>query len=666
MPIPPGRRKDGVRRFGLVAQFGLLSLVLIGVLGVTLGLSGAQQIKNRAMNNARDAAVVTSRLGIQPHLDDTSMRFGLYDEQRAALDASVQTGQLHQFVLRMKVWNAKGLVVYSDSPELVGHSFAKSEHLSRALEGEIVSEISHASADENRQEHGLGDLLEVYVPITLAEGQPPAGAFELYLPYGPIAREIRHDVIERLAILAAGLGLLWLSLFRIVRGASRRLRQQAAENEHMAKHDALTGLPNRTAFQATANAGIEACRESSTGAAVFLMDLDRFKEINDTLGHDAGDRLLVAIGPRLQARVGAADLVARLGGDEFAVFLAGIQDPATALHVADDLRAALEEPFIVDDLSIQIEASVGVATYPDHGDDAAALMQRADVALYVAKEKRSGAARYDPASDPNSRRRLSRVAELRGAILERDELVVFYQPKADMASGDVHSVEALVRWDHPRDGLLAPMDFLPLAEHTGLIRPLTLSVLEAALTQCAAWRAGGIEVDVAVNLSVRTLHDPEFPGDVARLLAGAGLPPSVLVLEITESMLMADPVRAMETASRLHAMGVRLSIDDFGTGYSSLAYLKQLPVDELKIDRSFVMDMNTNPNDLVIVRSAIDLARNLGLTVVAEGVEDAATWDALRSLSCDQGQGYFLSRPVPGDELTRWMTERQRSRSISR
>jgi diguanylate cyclase (GGDEF)-like protein len=655
-----------VRRFGLVAQFGLLSLVLIGVLGAVLGFSSAQQIRDRAMENARQAAVVSSRLAIQPHLDERALHLGLSDEQRAALDASVQTGQLNGFVARIKVWNTRGVVVYSDSPELVGRAFVKSDDLAEALEGHVASEISHAAAAENRQEQGLGDLLEVYVPITLSEGHAPAGAFELYLPYAPIAKEIRHDVLERLALLAAGLALLWLCLFRIVRGASRRLRQQAAENEHMAMHDALTGLPNRTAFQATADTGIEGCRQSSTGAAVFLMDLDRFKEINDTLGHDAGDRVLVAIGTRLQARLGAGELVARLGGDEFAVFLPGVQDPATALHVADDLRAALEEPFLVDDLSIQVEASVGVATYPEHGDDAAALMQRADVALYVAKEKRSGAARYDQASDPNSRRRLSRVAELRGAILERGELVVYYQPKADMATGDVRSVEALVRWDHPRDGLLAPMDFLPLAEHTGLIRPLTLWVLEAAMAQCAAWRAGGVEVDVAVNLSVRTLHDPEFPGDVARLLAGAGLPPSALVLEITESMLMADPVRAMETASRLHAMGLRLSIDDFGTGYSSLAYLKQLPVDELKIDRSFVADMTSNPNDLVIVRSAIDLARNLGLTVVAEGVEDAATWDALRSLSCDQAQGYFLSRPAPGDELTTWLAERRRSGRVSR
>jgi diguanylate cyclase (GGDEF)-like protein/PAS domain S-box-containing protein len=442
------------------------------------------------------------------------------------------------------------------------------------------------------------------------------------------------------------------------RAAEAALVAQAELNEHQALHDALTGLANRTLFRDRIDHAVRAAHRTGGRAAVLLMDLDRFKEINDSLGHAAGDELLVELGARLETALRASDTVARLGGDEFGVLLPDPAMPDDVLRVVDRMRTAIEEPVMVQGLPLALEASIGIAVYPDHAGDVETLLQRADVAMYQAKEENAGHAFYDETScathDPG---RLTLVGELRRA-LEQRELRLYYQPKAVLADGRVHSVEALLRWLHPERGLVPPDDFIPLAQQTGLIKPLTLYVLDEALRQCRAWLADGLRLSIAVNLSTRNLLDVDFPTEVQGLLERWDVDPALLELEITESTMLADPVRTKQILERLSGMGIRLSIDDFGTGYSSLAYLKGLPVDEIKIDRSFVMAMDTSEDDATIVRSTIDLGRNLGLEVVAEGVETQDVWDRLSDLGCTVAQGYFLSRPVPPAELQAWLAAR--------
>ena len=450
---------------------------------------------------------------------------------------------------------------------------------------------------------------------------------------------------------AAGVGVFALGVFLLlVVGYQRRLVDQAL-------HDPLTGLPNRELFADRVDQAIRTADRELRPAALLLLDLDRFKDVNDTLGHHHGDQLLIEVGQRLCDALRDADTVARLGGDEFAVVLPGATAEG-ASAVADKLRTVLQQPLTIDGVALDLDASIGIAVYPEHGADAAELLQHADVAMYMAKQAHVGFLVYDPAVDQHSPKRLAPLGGLRRA-LERDELVLHYQPKADLGSGAVHSVEALVRWQHPDHGLLGPGEFIPLAERTGLIHPLTYWVLDAALDQAARWQRGGLHLSVAVNISTRCLLDPAFPDQVAGQLATWQVPADLLVLEITESAVMADPARALDVLRGLHTLGVGLAVDDFGTGYSSMAYLKELPVDELKIDRSFVSQMAISASDAVIVRSTIDLGHNLGLRVVAEGVETQHAWEQLSELGCDIAQGYYLGRPMPAADLEQQLGQAQ-------
>ena len=454
----------------------------------------------------------------------------------------------------------------------------------------------------------------------------------------------------------AGLGLLAM-FWAIVVGYQRRTERQAAENQHQALHDSLTGLPNRTLLRDRTGQAIRQADRELVPAALLLIDLDRFKEINDTLGHHYGDQLLIQVGERLQAGLREVDTVARLGGDEFAVLLPKIATAEGAIVVAKKLQAALEEPFTIDDLTLDVEASIGLALYPDHGNDPDELLQRADIAMYAAKDTHAELVLFDTKLNQHSPRRLTLLGQLRRAI-ENQELVLHYQPIIDTQTSKVLGVEALVRWQHPEHGLLPPGEFIPLAERTGLITPLTHYVLKAALQQCRHWCQAGHELAVAVNVSARRLLDLSFPDEVAGLLATWEVPARLLVVEITESTIMSDPAHALEVLGRLDKMGVQVAIDDFGTGYSSMAHLKSLPVHELKVDRSFVMHMTSSASDAVIVRTTIDLGRNLGLRVVAEGVEDAVTWQELDALGCDAIQGYYVSRPIPAEDLSSWLEQR--------
>lgn len=429
---------------------------------------------------------------------------------------------------------------------------------------------------------------------------------------------------------------------------------QAAALRHQALHDTLTNLPNRTLFRESLQQAILHARRHQKPLALLLLDLDRFREINDTFGHHWGDALLRQVGARLHGALRKSDPIARLGGDEFAVLLPNTGDMNGAIRAATRLRNVLERTFVVEGHTLNVEASIGIALCPEHGDDADTLLRRADIAMYAAKRAHDGFAFYQPERDEHTPDRLLLAGELRQAI-ESDQLVLYYQPKASFVTGGVSHVEALVRWRHPRRGLVAPDQFIPLAEQTGLIRPLFLWVLNEALRQCTLWKQEGIELHVAVNLSMRNLQDPRLPDMLQNLLSRWNIDPTWIELEITESTLAADPEQAMKILTHFSALGMRIAIDDFGTGYSSLAYLKRLPVNEIKIDKSFVLGMAQDENDATIVRSTIDLGHNLGLKVVAEGIEDQATWDLLAAWGCDLAQGYFLSRPLPPQDFVAWL-----------
>jgi diguanylate cyclase (GGDEF)-like protein len=427
-------------------------------------------------------------------------------------------------------------------------------------------------------------------------------------------------------------------------------------------YDPLTDLPNRTLLHDRLNQALLAAQRDGNKVALLLMDLDRFKEINDTFGHHYGDFILQQAGVRLRSGLRESDTIARLGGDEFSIVLPGT-DAVGATLAADHVLRALEQPFLLETHSFDVGASIGIAVFPDHGSDANTLLRRADVAMYAAKAAGSGQTLYSLDQDQYSPARLTLVRELRDAV-EHNQLVLYYQPKVHLASGAVSSLEALVRWNHMERGVIMPDEFINVAEQTGLIQPLSLWVLNSALLQARSWYHEGLKICVAVNLSARSLHDPRLVENVGNLLRRLAADPAWIQLEITESAVMMDPARAMDILVRLFDMGINLSIDDFGTGYSSLAYLKRLPVHEIKIDKSFVLDLANSENDIVIARSVVDLGHNLGLQVVAEGVQDQQTWDLLAGMGCDLAQGFSLSPPLPARALTSWLRERERGGSV--
>ncbi|HEY2636507.1 MAG TPA: EAL domain-containing protein [Solirubrobacteraceae bacterium] len=453
-----------------------------------------------------------------------------------------------------------------------------------------------------------------------------------------------------LAVLALHDAPALLPLIALPMVAVHRAGRQALIAERVALHDGLTGLPNRVLFaQRTERAIAAADRRGDRNVLLMLLDLDGFKEINDTLGHQYGDEVLRQVGGRIAGVVSPGDVVGRLGGDEFAVLLRTSSGSAAAHTVAGTIREAVAEPFDVAGVRLDIACSIGISQY-EPGGDVDTLMRRADVAMYRAKEGHSGVERYAAEADRNSLRRLTLAGDLRGA-LERDEFVLHYQPQLDLHTGAVRSAEVLLRWPHPGRGDVAPAEFVALAEHTGLIVPLTTHVIDRAVHQCGEWRRRGLEIGVAINLSARTLTEPELPARVAETCERHGVATGALIFEITESMVVADPRRAGAVLAELHDLGVELAIDDFGTGYSSLEYLKSLPIDELKIDRSFVTAMAEDERNVAIVAATATLGRDLGLRVVAEGVESEIVGRRLAALGCNLGQGFLYGRAMPAAEL---------------
>jgi len=436
-----------------------------------------------------------------------------------------------------------------------------------------------------------------------------------------------------------------------------RTSELAAANEeleHQALHDSLTDLPNRVLLLDRLNQTMLTSQRNKTKFALFMIDLDRFKEINDTLGHHYGDIILQQVAMRMREALHQSCTVARLGGDEFAILLPAIEGRTEPANIATAITHAIDQPFLLEEQAFHVGASIGIALFPEHGSDTSTLMRHADIAMYVTKNNNGDYTFYDPCHDQHSRDRLALTTELRHAI-DNDELRLHYQPKIDFKTGNVAEVEALVRWQHPRFGLMTPDHFIALSEHTGLIRPLTLWVIREALSTCHQWHKMGHILKVAVNLSTHNLHDSQLTKHIQQACNESGVDTGYLVLEITESAVMSDPVSAMKVLGELSAMGINLSIDDFGTGYSSLAYLKQLPMDEIKIDKSFVMDMINDRDDYIIVRSTIDLAHNMGRKVIAEGVESPEIWNALDKMGCDMAQGSYISMPKSSDDFSQWL-----------
>jgi diguanylate cyclase (GGDEF)-like protein/PAS domain S-box-containing protein len=425
---------------------------------------------------------------------------------------------------------------------------------------------------------------------------------------------------------------------------------------HQAMHDGLTDLPNRTLLFERLERALEEARGESFLVALLLMDLDRFKEVNDTFGHHFGDVLLKQVAFRIRNQLSPDDTVARLGGDEFAIVLPHAPDANAVAATARRILNALEQPFVVEEQVLEVGASIGIALHPRHGSDARSLMRCADVAMYSAKQGNSGYSFHSREHESRSPDQLALVVEMRSAIEQR-QFELYYQPKLHLRSGLMTRAEVLVRWNHPRRGLLLPPQFIPLAERTGIIRSMTDWILDRALEQCRAWQDAGAPVHLAVNISAKSLQDQALPVKVQAALDRWRVDPRFLKIEITESSIMADPAHALAIMSMLQSMGVRLSVDDFGTGYSSLTHLRQLPIDEIKIDKSFVSGMTESEADASIVRTVIDLARNLGKQVCAEGVETEAQWNRLVEMECDLAQGYFISRPLTADGLSQWLTD---------
>ncbi|WP_246387522.1 putative bifunctional diguanylate cyclase/phosphodiesterase [Chiayiivirga flava] len=492
---------------------------------------------------------------------------------------------------------------------------------------------------------GLAALLALIVAVLLARSvSRPVGELAeaaLRIEHGDYSRLPRMRGKDELARLGS---------------AFARMQEGIAEREakivFQATHDALTGLPNRARAVEALESAIRRCQREGGGCAVVMLDLDRFKEINDTLGHAFGDRVLVEAARRLRDATLPGDLVARLGGDEFFVLLDNA-DPQRVRERAADVLAQLRRPLELPDTRIHLDASLGVALHPQHGADAQTLLRRADIALYEGKQQRSGVALYRDGSDEIHLRRLTLLADLPRAI-ERNQFDLHFQPKLELEHGRVVHAEALLRWTHPVLGAIGPDEFVPLAEHSGFIHAMTRHVLDRALLHNGLWREQDLDLGIAVNLSAMDLMDVDLVDFIDQALRRHAVPPGRLILELTESALMRDVDYAVRMLHRLRGVGVRLSIDDFGTGYSSLAQLKRLPVDELKIDKSFVMQLSEGSDDAVIVRSTIELGHNMGLSVIAEGVEDDRSLALLRRFNCDMVQGFLFSAPMPGEELLGW------------
>ncbi len=634
----------------VLVTYVVVTAIPVVLVGIALGASYRSVAAQRGVAEGRSEALLVAQTAVEPLLDGRPLGAGLTSAEQADLRRLVQQAVRNKVVLRLRLRDLAGNVVFSDDG--TGFKEHPEDQAFEAARGETVARLTHLNSDPEDTGPAGPLAVEIYQPLYAGSQGNRVGVLELYLPYAPISSDVSAGLHTLYIDLALGLGALYLVLCFISLSVSRRLRHQVKVNKFLAEHDGLTELPNRSLFHTMAEEAVEHGQQTATNTALGIIDLDRFKEVNDTLGHRSGDEVLTKLARRLADSTRPKDVVARLGGDEFGIILREVTDAEEAFQ---RLRTVIEHEVEVSGLPLSIESSIGFVVAPEHGVDVGDLLQYADVAMYHAKVQHAGVMRYDPEQDHYDAANLELIGSFRNAI-EAGELVLHYQPKQTLEHGQVQAVEALVRWQHPTLGLLYPDRFIPLVEQTDLIDRLTEWVLTKALLDMRDLGDQWSDLSVAVNVSARSLNRPSFAGQIIDTLRSLDMPSSRLVIEITETALLTDPARALVVLAEIGAAGMKVSLDDFGIGQTSLGYLSSLPVDELKIDKSFVTDMLENPAHAAIVRSVVELGHNLSLEVVGEGVETNEVLTALRATGCDTAQGFYLARPMPADALRSWLS----------
>ncbi len=644
--------RSGLELFSFYAAVTLVPIVLLGLL---LTRSFRSDLEQRGLQEAGTIANSTARAAIGPNLSGDSLADGPTPAERVALERVMTPLLDHGDALQLRLRDRAGHIVFDPRrPTQPPHGPADDEVVD-ALSGHPVRLLTRINADEADHGKALGArAIEVYTPVSAATGTGRAlGALEIYVPYAPIAAATESSYRDMKTLLTIGLLVLWSLLATISWSVTRRLRRSAAANRDLARIDGLTRLANRTALN-------EALRRALVGSddsvvTVVVMDIDGFTQINEVLGHQNGDRFLCHIAEQLASVTAPTDLVARVGGDEFSIVM-NATDRHGAHERIEQIRRALLNEVELGGVSVAAEIAVG-RVEGHNGGDASELLRQAGVACRCAKAAKVPELEYDPTLEGFDADRLTLVGELRHSI-DSEHLVLHYQPKIATVDGRVVGVEALLRWQHPVRGLLMPGGFLPAAESTQLIVALTDWVVDAACSQAITWQDAGRPIPIAVNVSARCLRDPAFPDRVLAALVRHGLPANLLSIEITETAVISDPGRAASTLRRLAERGIKISIDDFGVGYTSLGQLHQLPIHELKIDQQFVTPLLTAPDGRAVVRALVSLGHELGMNVVAEGVEDDPTLDAIAAIGCDIAQGYGIARPAPADTFERWLSAR--------
>ncbi|MBF0689712.1 MAG: EAL domain-containing protein [Cellulomonas sp.] len=636
------------------------------LVGVALVVVTSSQMRGQAV---RDGTAAASRMAVFAArvVPSTAFVTGVLSaEERHAV--SEATRGFGEELVELRLWSADGRLMYSSDGATTG--LPRADRLARVMRAGAPDAVVQPDVRAGAAAPDERTVLDVYVPVRLADtatpeaqadvgATAPVGAAEVMLDHTVTQQTLQTTTRTVTLVVAGSLVVLWLLLFQIVHSTSRRLRSTALDNARLALLDSLTGLPNRRLLADQMQRAIDKVADDDARVGLILLDIDRFKDINDTLGHDHGDELLQQVAERLRHALRDDDVVARLGGDEFAILLPDVRTVANAERLALRVRGLFARPFELSDIALHVETSIGVACLPDHAADASALMRTADIAMYAAKHHRTGVSVYSPAADDSSPARLvllgelHRVLESRGDPGEVPQLEMHYQPKIELSSQRTVGLEALIRWRHPTRGLLPPGAFVPLAEQSGLIHRVTEFALEESVRQLALWHAQGEAVPVAVNLSAHDVASPAVVDMIELLLARHGVEPSLLEVEVTETALVADRTRVVPVLERLSALGVCVAIDDFGTGTTSISQLRDLPVAELKIDRVFVADLGEGgrAGSEVVVQAMVDLAHSFGLRVVAEGVEDEPTARTLERLGVDRAQGYLWARPAPASAV---------------
>ena len=626
----------------LLLQFGAVSLVPVVILGLVMGQQVRQSMERRALKTFAGSTQTVAKLMAESYLADAGGVSPTPGSTDTFTPIMAKLTPLSGEKSKLQVVDLFGTIRYSIDRAEIGKPAEPNPDRAKAYRG-VVSAHWLKSSDVDGGVKGKR-YYRMTVPLEMKSMR--MATIEVVAQDEEIILSISNEVRRMQLILAFGLAMLWLSLVPIVWRISRRLARHAEDNEQLALHDALTQLPNRAYLL---RRGADAVKQHRTG--LLLIDLDNFKDVNDTLGHGAGDRLLVHVAQVLRDLTRDSDVVARLGGDEFAVLLPGIGRDEELQETAARIKRGLEIATPIDGILVSAMSSIGIAASPEHGTTIDQLVQRADIAMYASKDRSSGPVTYSTDIDLHTPSRLALTAELRSALERSEEIGLVFQPIVDAVTGEVVGAEALARWNNPRRGFVSPLDFIGLAERSGLIRPFTERIFTLAAAEVARWRAHGMDFPLSVNLSSRNLSEFDLPERLLAALAKFGLTPGDITIEVTETGLVAETSEELELVHRLRSVGFRLALDDFGTGYSSLTYLQTLHANVLKIDRSFVQQMTENNNDSRIVSAVIDMAHSLDMRVVAEGVETEQQRKVLVQLGCDELQGYLFSRPIPADDL---------------